>query len=384
VNSGPPARRFAGGPVIIEGVNPPGPARKHAVYLWAAAALLTVAVAAVIVAARAEPPGLAGDPGKLPIGPSAPELHAKGWVNSAPLGAKELAGKVVVYDFWTYSCVNCVRTLPYLRSWYDRYGKDGLVVVGVHSPEFEFEKDHTNVEGAVARLAVTWPVALDDDKRIWNDFENRYWPAKFVTDRQGHLRYFHPGEGAYQETEDVLRALLGVASQAPRAAAPDSAAGARGVPKIKESAEGREVTPETYLGTLRGDVAVRGRHDYPEGAAPGTDQVRLVGTWDADGERVRSAAPGASIVLAYQAREVNLVMAAAGSPLDVVVELDGQPLPPEFRTTQTHVDGAGRTVVRVSVSDLYRLALGPKSGHHTLRLTAAAAGLDAFAFTFGA
>ena len=359
-----------------EGVNPTGSGRRNPVYLWAAAALVAVAAAAVVVAARTPPPALAGNPNRLPVGPPAPELHAKGWINSAPLTARELAGKVVVYDFWTYSCINCVRTLPYLRSWYDRYARDGLVVIGVHSPEFSFEKDHGNVEAAVDRLQVTWPVALDDEKRIWDDFGNRYWPAKFVTDRQGRFRYFHPGEGAYRETEDVLRALLGVAGEAPRAAAPVTA---------KPPAADREVTPETYLGTLRSDVAVEGRHDYPDGTAPAPDHVRLVGAWDADGERVRSATPGASIVLAYRAREVNLVMAAtAGRPVDVVVEVDGKPLPPEFRTAQTQVDGTGRTSVRVSASDLYRLVLGPRWGRHTLRLTALASGLDAFAFTFGA
>jgi thiol-disulfide isomerase/thioredoxin len=346
------------------------------VYLWGATALLAVSVAAVVVAMRTDPPA-AGNPSQLPVGPAAPELHAQGWINSPPLGAKELTGKVVVYDFWTYSCVNCVRTLPYVRSWFDRYQRDGLVVVGVHSPEFDFEKDHANVGAAVVRLKVTWPVALDDGMAIWNDFGNRYWPAKYVADRQGRLRYFHPGEGNYGETEDVLRGLLGVEPNAPRATKPGD--------EKAEAPGGQAITAETYLGTQRADVAKDGTHDYPDPGTFTSDGARLAGRWIADGERVRSAGPGAAIVLAYQAREVNLVMASeGGAPVDVLVELDGKPLPPEYRTVQTMVDPEGRTFVRVTASDLYRLVMGPKSGGHHLRLTPRSEGLDAFAFTFGA
>jgi thiol-disulfide isomerase/thioredoxin len=183
-------------------------------YLLALGALLVISVMAVLVASGADPAevGQPVDVDDLPVladdvpGPD----QADGWIGSEPLTRASLAGSVVVYDFWTYSCVNCVRTLPHLAAWYDRYQADGLVIVGVHSPEFEFEKDRGNVERAVGDLEVDWPVALDPERRVWNAFSNRYWPAKYVVDRDGRLRYVHYGEGAYDETEREIQELLGV------------------------------------------------------------------------------------------------------------------------------------------------------------------------------
>ena len=330
-------------------------------YVVVAIVLAGLAVVAVLVANGTSPTRVAGrvDVDNLPVGPKAPTLEAEGWLNSAPLRPADLAGKVVVYDFWTYSCVNCVRTLPYLRSWYERYARDGLVIVGVHSPEFEFEKSDANVTKAVKRLDVTWPVAFDDDMVIWNAFGNRYWPAKYVTDRTGRLRYLHFGEGAYAEVEDVVRKLLDVKSGAARATPP----------REREAAHvATDITPETYLGTERG---------------PG--DARVIGAWQSDREKVTAGASGAAIELSYRAREVNLVMSpAAAGPVDVLVEVDGKPLPSNYRTAQTRVDDSGRTLVRVDGPDLYRLVLGPVVERRTLRLTAQGPGLQAFAFTFGA
>lgn len=356
----------------------PGPARRF--YLWAALVLVVLSLAAIWIAARANPSDTiaAVDVKNLPVGRPAPELRPKGWLNSPALSADDLAGKVVLYDFWTYSCVNCVRTLPYLRAWHDRYRGDGLVMIGVHSPEFDFEKDHGNVERAVSRLGVTWPVALDDDMAIWDAFANRYWPAKWITDRQGRIRYFHPGEGNYGETEDVIRTLLGVGDPAPRARDPKQ-------PEPAPDEVIQNITQETYLGTERGSTEA-GQHTY----APGElrlHQPGLAGTWQGEPQRIRSVSPDASLSLRYQAREVNLVMATGlpgGAPVDVTIELDGKPVPEAFRTADTRVDDRGATYVRVEASDLYRLALGPRVEQHTLRLTPRTPGLEAFAFTFGA
>jgi thiol-disulfide isomerase/thioredoxin len=360
----------------------PAPASPRRFYLWAALALVVLSVAAIWIASQADPSETiaAVDVDKLPVGPPAAELHAKGWLNSPPLGAAQLAGKVAVYDFWTYSCVNCVRTLPYLRAWYDRYRDDGLALVGVHSPEFAFEKDHGNVERAVARLGVTWPVALDDDMAIWNDFNNRYWPAKWVTDRQGRIRYFHPGEGNYAETEDVIRTLLGVDPSSPRAADPKQ-------PKPAPDQVSQAITQETYLGTERGSVAEEGQHAYPPPGELQLHQAALTGTWQGEPQLIRSVSPDAALSLRFQAREVNLVMATGapgGTPVAVTVELDGKPLPESYRTADIKVDGSGATYVRVEASDMYRLARGPRVEEHTLRLTPRIPGLEAFAFTFGA
>jgi thiol-disulfide isomerase/thioredoxin len=357
---------------------PPPPRR---LYLRAAVVLVVLSGAAIWIASQADPAKTvaAVDVNKLPVGRPAPALQAKGWLNTPPLAAADLAGKVVVYDFWTYSCVNCVRTLPYLRSWWDRYRNDGLVIVGVHSPEFDFEKDHGNVEQAVARLNVTWPVALDDDMAIWDAFSNRYWPAKWITDRQGRVRYFHPGEGSYAETENVIRALLGVSASSPRADDPKQ-------PKAAPDEVVQNITQETYLGTERGSVAETGQHAYTLGEPPKLHQPALAGTWQGEPQRIRSVSPDASLYLRYLAREVNLVMATGlpgGGGIDVTVELDGHPLPQSYRTADTKVDDQGATYVHVQASDLYRLALGPTVEQHTLRLTPRSPGLEAFAFTFG-
>jgi len=342
---------------------------------------VVLSVAAIWIDAQADPSETiaAVDVNKLPVGPAAPELHAKGWVNSAPLTAKDLAGKVVVYDFWTYSCVNCVRTLPYVRAWYDRYQKDGLVVVGVHSPEFDFEKDHGNVESAVARLKVTWPVALDDDMAIWGDFNNRYWPAKWITDRQGRIRYFHPGEGSYDETESVIRTLLGVSPSAPKADDPKQA-------KQAPDQVAQTITQETYLGTERGGVAQAGEHSYTPGK-PELHRPALSGAWDGEPELIRSVSPDASLSLEYLAEEANLVLAAGspgGAPIDVTIELDGKPVPEGYRTAGTRVAVDGTTYLHVEASDLYRLVRGPRVEQHTVRLIPRTPGLEAFAYTFGA
>ena len=362
-----------------DGPDRAGPTRHF--YLWAALALVGVSIGAIWIASQADPSETisAVDVNRLPVGPPAPELHAKGWLNSQALSGRELAGKVVVYDFWTYSCVNCVRTLPYLRAWHERYRDDGLVIVGVHSPEFDFEKNHGNVERAVARLKVTWPVALDDEMAIWGDFQNRYWPAKWITDRQGRIRYFHAGEGNYRQTEDVIRSLLGVDRGAERA---DD-------PKAERQAPDevvRNINQETYLGTERGGVADEGQHAYT------TDKGQLHvpalgGTWQAEPQRIRSVSPEASLSLEYLAREVNLVMATGvpgGAAIDVTVELDGKPLPEGYRTPDTMVDPDGTTYVRVQASDLYRLVLGRRVEQHTVRLIPRTPGLEAFAYTFGA
>jgi thiol-disulfide isomerase/thioredoxin len=327
-------------------------------YGVAAIVLVGIAVVAVLVASQRSPTSVSGqvDVDHLPVGPAAPALEAEGWLNTAPLSAADLKGKVVVYDFWTYSCVNCVRTFPYLRSWFERYERDGLVIIGVHSPEFQFEKSDDNVTKAVKRQGVTWPVAFDDDLDIWNAFGTRYWPSKYVADREGHVRYVHYGEGAYGETENVLRKLLDVDPTSSRASSP------------RESTTSTErITPETYLGTERG---------------PG--DARVVGAWESDREKTVSTAAGAAIELEYRAREVNLVMAGAnGDAIDAVIELDGKPLPPEYRTSQTQIDDEGRTFVRVDVSDLFRLVLGPAVETHTVRVIAEGPGLEAYAFTFG-
>src|SRR4029078_6027944 len=231
----PPQRRPRGGSN--------GPARRRG-YLVVAVAVIVVAIGAVVFAAHSDPSSVSGPPvdvKRLSVLGPAPALDAKGWINSPALTPKDLSGKVVLYDFWTYSCINCRRTFPYLRSWFDRYRRDGLVIVGIHSPEFDFEKVHKNVEAAAKRLDVTWTIALDDAMTIWDAFANNSWPADYFADRKGQIRYEHIGEGDYTNAENIIRSLLGIPSAAPRAAKVVNG----------EVASGAGINPETYLGTLR-------------------------------------------------------------------------------------------------------------------------------------
>ena len=343
--------------------------------------VVALAVGAVIFAANSNPPSAPVDVKNLSdLGP-VPALDAKGWINSSPLSAKDLSGKVVLYDFWTYSCINCQRTIPYLRSWFDRYRGDGLVIVGVHSPEFDFEKVHKNVDAAAKRLGVTWPIALDDNMTIWDGFQNNSWPADYFGDRHGHIRYTHVGEGDYKNAEDVIRQLLGVSAASPRASTVTNG----------EVASSGTINPETYLGTLRnGEQSWRtihsGSYDYSAsgtGALPFPDAA-LIGRWTANAEYIKSDRTAASILLRLSAKEVNLVMAtASGKPIDAIVELDGRPIPAADRGASVHEDANGRTVVTVLASDMYRIVRSAAVGDHVLSVAAPGPGLEAYAFTFG-
>ncbi len=346
-----------------------------------AAVVIAVAVGAVIFAANSSVPVPPVDVKHLSVIGPAPALDAKGWINSPPLTAKDLSGKVVLYDFWTYSCINCQRTIPYLRSWYERYRSDGLVIVGVHTPEFDFEKVHKNVEAAAKRLDVTWPIALDDNETIWNAFANNSWPADYFADRKGDIRYEHIGEGEYRKAENVIRELLGVPATASRAVRVTNG----------EVASGSGINPETYLGTLRSIqqpwTSIRGgTRDYPASgsgslAAP---RAALLGRWTATSEYIKSERTAASILLGVHAQSVNLVMAAAnGKLIDVLVELDGRPIPAADRGASVHEDRNGRTIVTVHASDMYRIVRSAAVGDHVLTVAAPGPGLEAYAFTFG-
>lgn len=182
----------------------------------------------------------------------APELRGiAAWINSNPLTMEALGGKVVLVDFWTYSCINCIRTQPYLNAWYDKYEKDGLVIIGVHAPEFAFEKIENNVREASQKAGIKYPIALDNDFKTWNAYGNRYWPAKYLVDKSGNIVYKHFGEGNYGETEKKIQELLGAKKDI--------------VPMVPESVIGQEKTPETYFGSLRGRYKNDESSEYKNG-----------------------------------------------------------------------------------------------------------------------
>ena len=318
----------------------------------------------------------------LPVEGQMPPLEGLGpWINSPPLTAQQLRGKVVLIDFWTYSCINCLRTLPYLKAWNERYAKDGLVIIGVHAPEFAFERDPANVRKAVADLGIRYPVALDNRYVVWNALKNSYWPAHYFFDAQGRLRYHHHGEGEYDLSERVIRQLLAEAGHAPAGAMTNvSAAG------TEAAASGRIGSPETYIGYYRAErFASPGGllHDAAKtySAAPlALNQWDLQGRWIDQRQSARSLAAGAKIDFRFRARDLHLVLGSAtGKPVRFRVLIDGE-APGADAGVDVRADGTGE----VTGQRLYQLVRtkGPIR-ERTFTIEFLDAGVDAFSFTFG-
>ena len=308
-----------------------------------------------IPAARGTPPAGAGDALRLPDAGPAPELagiSATFNAGDAPLTLASLRGRVVLIDFWTYSCVNCLRTIPELEGLYRRYERDGLTVVGVHTPEFQFERDAGNVGRAVRDLGITYPVALDADYATWDAYGNRYWPTTYLLDRRGHVRDLHVGEGDEARTEALVRRALAVPADAP-----DADAQAEAPPAIHSA-----TTPETYLGTARG---------------PRPPRVTLHGRFLEGGEAIQAGA-GAAIDLRFRAKGVYLVLDGDGAPRVGAVRLDGRV--PSAAERGRDVGPGGRLVV--TGPRLYRLLQLPRERTGRIRI-ALAPGTRAYAFTFG-
>ena len=319
----------------------------------------------------------------LPASGDLPTLNGLGpWFNSPPLTNQQLKGKVVLIDFWTYSCINCLRTLPYLKAWDAKYRKDGLVIIGVHAPEFAFERDPANVARAVQDLGVRYPVALDNRYLLWNALHNQYWPAHYFVDAQGRIRYFHHGEGQYAMSERVIRQLLAEAGHAPSGAM--SNATATGAEAAAAFSEIR--SPETYIGYARADrFASTGGllHDRPKtyaGAPLQLNQWSLEGSWVDNRQSARSLTDGAKISFRFHARDLHLVLgSAAGSPVRFRVALDGQ-APGKDSGVDAKADGSGV----VTGQRLYQLIRQKgEVRDRTFTITFLDPGVEAFSFTFG-
>jgi thiol-disulfide isomerase/thioredoxin len=300
-------------------------------------------------------------------GALAPLDQATVWLNSEPLTAEALRGRVVLVDFWTYSCVNWLRTLPYVRAWAGRYADSGLVVVGVHAPEFGFEHDLDNVRRAAAELDVGYPVVIDNDFDIWRAFGNRYWPAVYLVDRDGRVRFHHFGEEAYEETERAIQELLGVEEELARVDAVGLAAAA-------DWANLR--SPETYLGHARGERRTEASSD---GLA--LNEWALAGGWTVGEESaVLDTAPG-SIAYRFEGRDLNMVVAppGAGGPVRFQVRLDGRP-PGDDRGLDVGESGEGA----VAEPRMYQLVRRRGPGRRrTFEISVHDAGVRAYVFTFG-
>jgi thiol-disulfide isomerase/thioredoxin len=314
----------------------------------------------------------------LPVLGTAPEfVDNQRWFNTPggePLTMSGLRGHVVLIDFWTYSCVNCLRTLPYLEAWDRRYRRDGLTIVGVHSPEFPFEKDAGNVEEAIERNGIEYPVAQDNDLATWSAWGNQYWPAEYFVDARGRVRYTHFGEGNYGEKEHVIRELLAEAGQPPGR----GMSGARGtVPSAGVT------TPETYLGAARAERFTNpelspGSHRFraPAGTPP-LNEFAYRGRWRITLESAAAKA-GASLDLHFGARRVFLVLGApAAESKRMRVYLDGRPIPGSSAGADVHGG-----VATISAHRLYSLVDLPRVGRHLLTLKPEA-GVSAYCLTFG-
>jgi len=289
------------------------------------------------------------------------------WLNSAPLTAEGLRGRVVLVDFWTYSCVNWLRTLPYVTAWHERYRDDGLVVVGAHAPEFGFEHDLGNVRRATGELGVAYPVVIDNDFAIWRSFGNRYWPAAYLVDGDGRVRFHHFGEGAYEEIERALRQLLGAGGDPVRV----EAAG------VAEAAAWDTLnSPETYVGSARAER----RSEAPAAELP-LNRWALEGAWAVGEEAAELEAAGGVLAYRFEARDLNLVLAPAadGAPVRFSVRVDGGP-PGDAHGVDAGPSGTGI----VDEPRMYQLirrrgAVSPA----TFEITFADPGVRAYVFTFG-
>ncbi len=305
----------------------------------------------------------------LPNLGEAPELTGiAGWINSEPLRIEDLKGKVVLIDFWTYSCINCIRTLPYLKDWHEKYSGKGLVIIGVHTPEFEFEKDYNNVRAAVQKYGIRYAVAQDNNYATWRAYNNKYWPRKYIVDKEGNIRYDHIGEGAYEETEKVIQKLL-------RESNPDVSVS--NMTNITSDVDFSQIeTPELYLGYQ----FARAPLGNSEGFSPGNiveyrpesigaaNTVYLSGKWMNEADRI-IAVSDSGLFLVYKAKDVNIV--AGGNAISVFVD----DVPATGRDATN-----GRAIIREQ--RLYNIVSGKNYGPRLLEIQAEP-GFELYAFTFG-
>ena len=311
----------------------------------------------------------------------APPFDGGEWIQQGPIDLKGLRGKAeVLVDFWDYTCVNCIRTLPYVVEWHRRYAAHGLQVVGVHAPEFTFARDHNNVVSAISQFGLEYPVVIDNDYKIWRAYSNRFWPAKYLIDTQGRLRYYHFGEGLYQETEQQIQRLLGELN--PALDFPPPLEPLRDTDR--PGALCYRVTPELYLGYARGQfgnpagVTHDRAADYVDPGKHAEGATYLSGRWNVGHESATATAPGATMEIRYTAKDVNLVLAPpVDKPVRLSISIPGDQRP----GADVKADG-GRLFVTVDRARMYSLVANESVLPGSIKLSALEAGVSAYAFTF--
>ena len=319
---------------------------------------------------------------------NAPDLVGGYWVNSEPVSMPEQKGKVVLLDFWDYTCVNCIRTLPYVAEWHRRYADKGLVVVGVHAPEFSFAKELDGVKSAVEEFEIEYPVVMDNGMSIWQAYANRYWPAKYLVDKEGYVRYYHFGEGNYQQTEEVVQTLLREID--PKVELPEAMSPVRD--SDQPGAVCHRVTPELYLGYQRGQVGNPGghvpnaSHTYKDPGIHAEGFAYLSGEWRADEEHTMKpfgSETESSVAIRYMSKEVNLVMnPLLGSTCRAYLTQNGAPVAKDDATDDVKFEDDGRSYVEVDKPRMYKLIDNREIGTHDLTLSTTSPGLRLYAFTF--
>jgi len=305
------------------------------------------------------------------------------YINTTPEELKQqMEGKVILYDIWTYSCINCVRTLPYITTWNEKYEDDGLLIIGVHSPEFEFEKNIDNVRMAVKKHGITYPVVLDNEWKTWKAFENRYWPRKYLVDHDGFIRYDHIGEGGYAKTEKKIQELLHERA----AQIGINVAAAESLIDLEEFQHTNFRTPELYFGYKF--AAGRNQLGNDEGFKPGKDVVYIIpnniqqnyfyidGTWKNLEDGMKLISNNGKIKLNYFAKEVNIVIA---NDAELTILLDGEVISSNYAGKDVDISGK----IRVIESDLYNIVNSPKPDSHTLEIIVNGPGFEIFSLTFG-
>lgn len=311
----------------------------------------------------------------LPVIAEAPDFtNTQQWFNTRDgrsLSLKDLRGRVVLVDFWTYTCINCIRTQPYLKAWDEEYRDKGLTIVGVHTPEFPFERDAGNVEDAIERAGIEFPVVQDNEYGTWDAYGNQYWPAEYFIDAEGKVRFTHFGEGDYGEKEQVIRDLLAEAGRDPG----KEMSGAKGM-KVTAGT----TTPESYLGAARADRFVNGlilpgRRDFGRPPPLSPDSLAYGGKWKIDGDNAVSE--GGDLNLNFKSKRVYLVLSSPGRARNVRLMLDGKPIPAALAGRDVE-DG----IVEVTNQRLYSLVDLPEVGRHELSLEPEP-GVEGYAFTFG-
>jgi len=303
------------------------------------------------------------------------------YINTSPEQLQaEIEGNVVLYDIWTYSCINCIRTLPYITAWNDKYEDQGLLIIGIHSPEFEFEKDLENVQTAVAKHGITYPVVLDNDMETWKAFENRYWPRKYIADHEGYIRYDHIGEGKYGETELIIQDLL---KERADALGIQTAAAQQLVDL--DSFEHASSTPELYFGYgfARGNQLGNSegfspnnivQYELPRDIEP--NKFYINGAWENLEGSMKLTSESGQIVLGYRAKQVNIV---AGNDAVLDISINGRPVPAEIRGSSVTED----STITIGEHDLYNVISSEHAQANVLVISTDSPGFEIFTFTFG-